>query len=266
MRLSTLQERKEFYENEFDVNKVEEFFKKYPKLPEFYIIIGRHTHIFLKEFENIKDIPIHLQNIEKISDLRNKLLNYLPESVYYSRIFVKSYEICKNCFINLKKCANCSNFIGYELMIDIDPENFKTLFFGSLLDRIRKGIYGLSFNYRLFLKAKKETKDIYSYLKKKFNFKKLTIVFSGRGFHIHVMDKLFKDYNEIIEIVDSLREYGFIFDYWVANGRDYLARLPYSLNSITSRIVKPISIEEIDEFDPRYDLNVIPKFLKNNKK
>lgn len=51
MRYSTLKERKEFYQREFRVEKVEKWFEDWREQVKFAVIMGRHTGIFLKKIQ-----------------------------------------------------------------------------------------------------------------------------------------------------------------------------------------------------------------------
>ena len=53
----------------------------------------------------------------------------------------------------------------------------------------------------------------------------------------------------------------YYIDPWVSHGRIRLIRLPYSLNSLVSRIVIPLKIKEIKRFNPVSNKKIIPKFL-----
>ena len=50
MRYSTLEERKEFYTSEFNLNKVAEWFKRSYGKTKFAVIMGRHTQIYLEKY------------------------------------------------------------------------------------------------------------------------------------------------------------------------------------------------------------------------
>jgi len=93
----------------------------------------------------------------------------------------------------------------------------------------------------------------------------MRIVYSGRGFHVHVFDPeayAFGD-KKRREIARAEKEKGFAIDEWVTAGEMRLIRLPYSLHGLVSRIVVPLEKSELEKFDPIHDKRCIPKFLSN---
>src|SRR4030067_302758 len=91
----------------------------------------------------------------------------------------------------------------------------------------------------------------------------LKIVYSGRGFHIHVFDEEAyglkeKERREIARVV---KKKGFAIDEWVTVGEMRLIRLPYSLHGLVSRTVLPLEKGVLERFDPISDERCIPKFL-----
>jgi DNA primase catalytic subunit len=99
-------------------------------------------------------------------------------------------------------------------------------------------------------------------LKKEFS--QLKVVYSGRGFHIHVFDKeaFTWSYKKRQISARGLKKKGFLIDEWVTTGGMRLIRLPYSLHGIVSRIALPIEPSQLPKFNPITDPRVVPKFLK----
>jgi len=91
----------------------------------------------------------------------------------------------------------------------------------------------------------------------------MRLVYSGRGFHIHVLDPAAYAFDEKkrLEIARAVKEKGFAIDEWVTAGEMRLIRLPYSLNGLVSRIVLPLEKRELEKFDPVHDERCLPKFL-----
>ncbi|MEM1578577.1 MAG: DNA primase, partial [Archaeoglobaceae archaeon] len=98
--------------------------------------------------------------------------------------------------------------------------------------------------------VRKNTARLYEELKKEY--KEIRIIFSGRGFHIHVLDSkaasLSQD--ERKELSERFSDFG--IDEWVTSGEMRLIRLPFSLNALVSRVCVPLSIEDLKSFDPRF--------------
>ena len=245
---STIEERKKFYEKEFSLKKVKKWFQNFPikKQPLFEIILGRHTKIYLKKYEKHYNETISLDTAPSLKKLKKELIEFLPESVYYSRNFFKKWEEANNC--NHFNPWKCRGFEGQELIIDIDPENFK------------KNSSLLSFTMKEFEKAKQETIKLYEEL----CFSKKKIIYSGRGFHIHIQDKEVFNWEkkQREKFAKELTKKGFKHDEWVTNGEYYLTRLPYSLHAGVSRICLPLAKKELENFNPTTNKKCKPKFMQ----
>ncbi len=235
---STLKERQIFYNSEFNVKKVIYWFKIKPQL--FALDLGSETKIIKikKELNTLLIFKTNFKTFKKI------LLKYLPEDIYYDRNIYKNPEKnLKN--LNFKNCLDSKDCLGQELAFDLDSDNIKCNCKDKLCPKCLEEI-------------KNQTLKLYKELKK--DFKKLEIVYSGRGYHIHVYDK--KAYKltikERIKLNKKLKSYP--IDPWVSSGTIRLMRLPFSLNAQVSRIVLPLKIKEIKNFNPLKDKRVIPNF------
>lgn len=245
MRPSTLNERKQFYAYEFSLERVREWFSGWRGKIVFAVIIGRHTRIYPPEYEEDASTTILIDNYKDLEDIRGWILEFLPESVYYDR---NIYD-------------ERGRAIGQEMAFDLDPENLTCPIHGSLEDKMRRH-EGLSFCEVELEMVKDETIKLYEELSKQFS--SLRIVYSGRGFHIHVLDEEVFSWGleKRKEIAKEMKNRGFMIDEWVTSGSMRLIRLPYSLHGMVSRIVTPISISEIGDFNPIEDERCIPGFLK----
>ena len=215
LRFANLDERWLYYRHEFDPSSVREVLGDWN---QFAIIIGKRTRIYLQQYKHIYHRVIKLNC--KIDDLRDKLLQYLPEAVYYIRR-------------------------QNEILLDFDPEKVHTCkylkkwdFCPYLFEELKKHVYKM---YEILENAGYDPE----------------IRFSGRGFHIVLFtDKVIETKNFLLDVIDN---YKLAVDPIVMYKR--LARLPYSLNSLTTRIVTPISIDDLETFSLDDD-RIIPKFLR----
>ena len=245
MRYSTLEERRIFYESEFDLGKVAKWIDGWKGKLIFAVIMGRHTGIFLEKYREDASTTILIDEYENLEDLRSQILEFLPEAVYYDRnLYGEDGEV-----------------FGQELAFDLDPENFVCPIHGSLEDKMKRH-QGLSFCEIELKMVKEETEKLYEELEKEFS--DLRIVYSGRGFHIHVWDEeaFSWDRNRREAFAKRLKEEGYRIDSWVPSGGMRLIRLPYSLHGMVSRIVLPLKKEELADFNPIEDERCIPRFLK----
>jgi DNA primase catalytic subunit len=245
MRYSTLNERKKFYREEFDIVKVGEWFEGKMEKIIFAVIIGRHTKIYPEKYKDDASASIIIDEYSDLEDVRSQIIELAPESVYYDRnLYDKEGRI-----------------IGQELAFDLDPENITCPIHGNLADKMKKH-QGLSFCELEFRLIKEQTIKLYEKLEEMFL--SMKIVYSGRGFHIHVFDENAYGMRSIErkKLATDLKGKGAPIDEWVTSGSMRLIRLPYSLHGMVSRIVIPVSICELENFDPINDERCIPRFLK----
>ena len=245
MRYATLRERKEFYQREFAIEKVKNWFFHVEGKTVFAVIMGRHTRIFPRKYKEDAGTTILIDEYNGIEDVKAQILEFLPEAVYYDR----------NVYDNRGKVR------GQELAFDLDPENLTCPIHGTLEDKMRRH-QGLSFCELELKMVKTETIRLYEELEKSFS--GMRIVYSGRGFHIHVFDKdtYTWKYETRREFAKKLKAKGFLIDEWVTTGGMRLIRLPYSLHGMVSRIVIPLEAKELESFNPVSDKRCIPRFLR----
>jgi len=244
MRYATLDERREFYSREFDLKKVGGWFGCNLGYTKFAVIMGRHTKIFLPQYKEDAATTIIIDEYRDLADVRGQVLDFLPEAVYYDRnVYDKEGKV-----------------VGQELAFDLDPENVTCPVHGNLADKMKRK-QGLSFCEIEFGIVQKETIGLYEFLAKRYS--DLRVTYSGRGFHIHVMDKDAYQLStqQRLELAAEAKKSGFQIDDWVTSGEFRLIRLPYSLNGLVSRIVLALKKEELESFDGIHDRRCIPQFL-----
>lgn len=214
-RPSSLEERKKFYEKEFNIEKVKEwFYKNRMKLPQLCAIdAGSETGIIIDK--KLKGQMLYFP----FKELKEKIKKYIPEDLYYDRnIYENPNTILRNFKFN--------KFLSQELAFDIDADN--------IICNCGKAELCDS----CVMKALKQSIRMKKELEKDFDDVKL--VYSGRGFHVHVLDgRAFKlSVNERIKLNKKFSDYP--IDQWVSRGDIRLIRMPYSLNGLVSRKVIPI--------------------------
>ena len=249
MRYSSLGERESFYKDEFDLIKVGEWLQKRGHIEGlvFAVVIGRHTKIFPKRYKDDASTTIIIDEYENLEDVKSTILNFTPESVYYDRnVYTKNHKI-----------------IGQELAFDLDPENVECPIHGTLENKMNQG-QGLSFCEIELKMVKEETIKLYEELLSTFSL--LEIIYSGRGFHIHVLDEdsLSWSYSKRKKFANKIRNRGYLIDVWVTSGSMRLIRLPFSLHAMVSRVVTPLTISELESFNPLENERCTPNFLKQN--
>jgi DNA primase small subunit len=243
MRVATVEERREFYTREFDLEKVAGWFGNQAVGTRFAVVMGRHTGVFLEEYGEDAETTILLDMHKSLAEVQGQVVRFLPESVYYDRTVYDAK----------------GGKVGQELAFDLDPENVTCPIHGDLAEKMRRG-QGLGFCKLELDMVKQQAISLYEYLEKQFSTMK--IVYSGRGFHIHVLDEAACRLTEKERhgIARSVKERGFAIDEWVTVGEMRLIRLPFSLNGLVSRIVTPLLKNEVEGFDPIHDERCVPKF------
>jgi len=189
--------------------------------------------------------------------MRNYLIDFMPESAYYDRNVYNDWDQARHLENDPTQLG--SSF-GQELVFDIDPENFTCPIHGTLEEKMRRH-QGLSFCRLEFQLAQQEAAQLIEILSG--NFSDISLVYSGRGFHIHIGDEetAFWSRKKRLALVRSLTKRGLVMDEWVPSGGMRLIRLPYSLNGLVSRAVIPLAKNELGVFDPITDERTIPRFL-----
>ena len=244
MRYTTLEERKKFYTHEFDTQKAAGWFGQGLGNTKFAVIMGRHTKIYPPKYKADASTTIIIDEYHTMEDIKTQILDFLPEAVYYDR--------------NVYDTNNQK--VGQELAFDLDPENITCPIHGTLADKMKR-LQGLSFCELELEMVRKEAAGLYGFLNERFG--DVRAVYSGRGFHLHVLDPNAYALNgeERLLLARSVREAGFHIDEWVTSGEMRLIRLPYSLNGLVSRIVLPLTKQELETFDPIHDPRCLPRFL-----
>lgn len=244
MRVATLEERKQFYTTEFNLQKVAMWLEGQKGKTKFAVIIGKHTKIYPEKYKEDAETTIIIDEYSSLREVREQIIEFLPEAAYYDR--------------NVYDENNQKT--GQELAFDLDPENVTCPIHGTLADKMKRG-QGLSFCSRELDLVKQQAIGLYEYLEGQFA--QLCVVYSGRGFHVHVFDpEAYRlSTQERQKIAGTVKAAGFEIDAWVTAGEMRLIRLPYSLNGLVSRIVVPLKKTEIEKFDPIHDARCVPKFL-----
>jgi DNA primase catalytic subunit len=236
-RFSSLEERKKFYEKEFDITKVKKWFRKNKlALPQICAVdAGSDTGIIVDK--KMKGSMFYFSFFE----LEEKIKKYAPEDVYYDR---NKYEDYRNALDKL----NFRKWKEQELVFDVDADNIKC-------NHPKK-----SFVCNVCLKkAYNDMLKITELLREKYLFDKIIVNYSGRGFHIHVLDR--RAFRMSIEERRKLTQKfsKFAIDPWVSRGYISLIRMPFSLNGLVSRIATPVNLNKEINYGKS-----IPKFLKSN--
>jgi DNA primase catalytic subunit len=262
MRPSTLDERRRFYIEEFDVKSLSHWIGTRRRSLKFAMILGRYTGIVMPGREENKNDVVVIDLWKRPGDIRRYALDYLPESLYYDRNRYIDVRECARCGESIEACHGCFNYDGQQLAFDLDPENVDCPYHGHLGEKSDRGrIHG--FCMYEFKSVRKQASRLSLELAKQYE--SVGVVYSGRGFHVVVDDeaayRLTKRERKAIARTMGRR---YDIDEWVTEGGSRLMRLPYSLNATVSRKCVRIKDERgLSRFDPRTSLLAVPEFTKS---
>lgn len=262
MRMSTLEERKKFYDLEFDVKSFSDWIGTRRDSLKFAMILGRHSRIVMPSREKDRDKVIVIDDWQRPGDIRRYALDYLPESLYYDRNRYTDVGKCAKCHKTSDTCAVCSNYAGQQLAFDLDPENVDCPYHGHIGEKIDRGravafcMYEFNSVRRQSLRLSRELKAVYE---------SVGVVYSGRGFHVIVDDEAaYRLTRKARDAIAGKTGRRYDIDEWVTEGSSRLMRLPYSLNALVSRKCIQIKGEGVlSRFDPRTSKLVLPEFMKS---
>src|SRR5512136_1024369 len=123
LRPSTLEERNEFYLQEFDVDGLTRWIGSRARQMKFAMIPGRHTGIVTPRHVRDKNNVVVIDDWTTSKDIREYALDYLPEGLYYDRNRYAEVTECARCGHRSRTCKGCYNYRGQQLAFDLDPEN-----------------------------------------------------------------------------------------------------------------------------------------------
>ncbi len=252
LRPAGLGERHAFYSRLLDYGAAERWFASFPGERVFALILGRHSGIYPRRYRSLKNIPLLVEDARSVRELRPYLLKYLPEGVYYDRNAYASVDGARRVRLDYAHAWRSRWFRGQELAFDLDPENLDCPVHGDIEEKMRRH-QGLSFCDWEFQEIRRQTAELHDLLAKEWSH--LSVVYSGRGFHIHVLDARAYGLTQG-ERTRIAHRYGqrFALDEWVTSGEMRLIRLPYSLHGMVSRVVTPVPRGDLEDFsydDPR---------------
>ncbi len=246
LRPASLGERQRFYERRMQYRAAERWLSPFGAERVYALIVGRHSGIYPRRFRSVKNVPLLIEDVRDVAGLRPYLLKYLPEGVYYDRNVYTSVEAARKAGVDYRHAWRSRFFLGQELAFDCDPENVDCPVHGDVEAKMRRH-QGLSFCDWEFEEVRRQAASLFDELSE--DWSRLAAVFSGRGFHIHVLDEdAFRmTKKDRVRLAGRLaRRYA--IDEWVTTGEMRLIRLPYSLHGMVSRVVVPIPRGDLEDF------------------
>ena len=246
---ASLGDRRRFYQRGMDYSSAREWMSSPPGERVYALILGRHSGIYPRRFRHLKHVPLVIDDVLDVRDLRPYLVKYLPEGVYYDRNVYASLAAARKARVDYAHAWRSRLFLGQELAFDLDPENVDCPIHGDVVAKMRRH-QGLSFCDWEFEEVRRQAAVLYDELSRRWT--DLRIVYSGRGFHVHVFDEeAFRLTRKQRGRIAARYAHRYAIDEWVTSGEMRLIRLPYSLHGMVSRTVVPVPRPDLEKF--RYD-------------
>ena len=80
MRYSSLEERKQFYTQEFSLQKVQEWLEQVRGKVKFAVVIGRHTKIYPEKYKEDAGTTIIIDEYKSLGEVPDYMTEFLPEA------------------------------------------------------------------------------------------------------------------------------------------------------------------------------------------
>ncbi len=210
------------------------------------IDVGSDSTRYRPRFKQYKGKLVRITDYDGVEDLATKMAEYAPEDLYYVTTMEKEDRVETN--------------PERELVFDLDPEDVDCEDCRRRKKYLDDTAAAYTFCEECFASAATETRQLYAFLEN--HFSQLQLVYSGRGFHIHVEDDdaYRMDREDRRELAGKVAK-EFPIDTEVTAGGKDLIRLPGSLHGLVSKVVTPI--EPGDLTDPDHILTSVgvPEFL-----
>lgn len=237
----TVEQRAAFYREELTPETVRPVIERMDH-PDIVVDVGIDTTRYRPRYrDRAKDGEmIRISEYDGAAGLVEKLVEYAPEDVYYDRTVYGD--------------AGQDNVVwqrptGLEMVFDLDPELAGVKQGDRLRGHIEDSLGSqYSFTEACYEETAAKTRACWQTLDRHFD--RIETYFSGRGFHIHVLDQEAAEMEELErqELVDRMVK-KFPIDAKVTAGEKEIIRLPGSLHGLTGRTVVPVTQRELHE-DP----------------
>ncbi|MDY6768507.1 MAG: hypothetical protein SVW02_00145 [Candidatus Nanohaloarchaea archaeon] len=245
LRPATVEERQEFYRSAFPRTQIEAKMERWDRFVP-VIDIGSDTTRYRPRYRKYKGKLVRITDVDDVDELASKLVDYAPEDVYYVTTIEKEGQVETN--------------PERELVFDLDPEDVDCEDCRRRERHLEGKAAAYTFCEECFAQAATETRQLYAFLEN--HFSELQLVYSGRGFHIHVGDEAaFRMDREDRRGLAAKVAKEFPIDTAVTAGEKDLIRLPGSLHGLVSKAVTELDPEELQE--PEHILRSVgvPEFL-----
>ncbi len=231
MRPATVDEREEFYRTAFPTEAVAALMERWERFVP-VVDIGTESTRYRPRYKEYKGKLVRITEFDDVDELREKIVAYAPEDLYY----VTTDEKPDRVEVNPRQ----------ELVFDLDPEEAPC----TQCERKRHyqdaDVASYTFCMDCLTNVASQTRHLYTVLEN--NFDDLQLVYSGRGFHIHVRDDdAFAMPREDRQELAARIAKEFPIDAKVTAGETDLIRLPGSLHGLVSRVATPVTVADLSD-------------------
>ncbi|MDY6765826.1 MAG: DNA primase small subunit domain-containing protein [Candidatus Nanohaloarchaea archaeon] len=245
LRPATVEERREFYRSAFPRDEVAQRMDRWDKFVP-VIDVGADTTRYRPRFKQYKGKLVRITDFDGVEDLATKIVDYAPEDLYYVTTIEKADRVETN--------------PERELVFDIDPEDVDCEDCRRRKQHLDDTAAAYTFCEDCFAAAATATRQLHAFLEN--HFSQLDLVYSGRGFHIHVGDgEAFQMDREDRRRLAGKVAKEFPIDTQVTAGEKDLIRMPGSLHGLVSKVVTPIEPGVLTSPDHILTSVGVPEFL-----
>lgn len=247
MRPATVEEREEFYRTEFPREEVERYMARFDRFVP-VVDVGSESTRYRPRFREAKGKLVRIEEFDGVDDLKDRIVEYAPEDLYYVTLIEREDRIETN--------------PEQELVIDLDPEHLECRRCDRARQRLDKPASDYVFCRDCFRDLARETRQLHAVLDR--NFDDLRLVFSGRGFHVHVGDDAaYKLDREDRRQLSNKLTGQFPVDR-ITTADQQLMRLPGSLHGLVSRVVTEVEPADLSRPDRILESTGLPGFLRGS--
>lgn len=237
LKPTPVRQREAFYQEEFSTDAVEKLMEQRNWFVP-VIDVGTESTLYKPRLQELKGKLVRISEYADATQLVEKITDYAPEDVYYSRNDTKEGRI----EVNPRQ----------ELVFRVAPHELDC----NMCDRKRQHMeeqwQKFVFCENCFADAAHHARNLYVFLER--HFEEMDLVFTGRAFHVHVNDEegFRMEQEDRWELARKVSRQFPIQEEMTAGESD-LVRLPGSLNGLVTR--KVVSLHVTDLTDPDYILN-----------
>ncbi len=248
LRPSTVDEREKFYRENFPEEEIRRRMDRWDVFIP-VVDVGSETTRYRPRFRDYKGKLVRITDYDGLDDLKDRIVEYAPEDLYYVTTVEKEDRIETN--------------PEMELVFDLDPEKVQC----RKCDRKRKYLDEPASEYVFcrdcFADVALQARKLYAFLEN--HFSDLQLVYSGRGFHIHVEDEeaFLMDREDRRELAGKVAK-KFPIDEKVTSGEKELIRLPGSLHGLVSRVVTAVEPDALYDPEALLDSKTVPGYISED--